>query len=199
MNRAGLGQGRQGNRGKENENGSLQPHRKEQWVIQPKARGAFVVAMVEVLDVYPHEQSDRKHTFAIAPRAARRHAAPTRRKGRSTWFPPSPAASVLFLCKPRWRKNRTRLLRSRNFSTCWRSRVPSSPSMRWAASAKPPRKSWTKKADYVLAPKGDHGSPHEDVEVFAAKRKAKGFKDIKISRHESVDGDHGHVETRALQ
>jgi predicted transposase YbfD/YdcC len=53
-----------------------------------------------------------------------------------------------------------------------------------------------KKADYVLALKGNQGSLREDVEVFVAEQKAKGFKDTKISRGETVDGDHGRIETR---
>jgi predicted transposase YbfD/YdcC len=53
-----------------------------------------------------------------------------------------------------------------------------------------------KKADYLLALKGNQGSLREDVEVFAAEQKATGFKDTKISRHETVDGDHGRIETR---
>jgi predicted transposase YbfD/YdcC len=53
-----------------------------------------------------------------------------------------------------------------------------------------------KKADYVLALKGNQGTLREDVEVFAAEQKASSFKDAKISRHETVDGDHGRIETR---
>ena len=53
------------------------------------------------------------------------------------------------------------------------------------------------KADYVLALKGNQGSLREDVELFAAEQKANGFKDTKVSRHETVDGDHGRIETRA--
>jgi predicted transposase YbfD/YdcC len=53
-----------------------------------------------------------------------------------------------------------------------------------------------KKADYLLALKRNQGSLREDVEVFAAEQKAAGFKDTKISRHETVDGDHGRIETR---
>jgi predicted transposase YbfD/YdcC len=53
-----------------------------------------------------------------------------------------------------------------------------------------------KKADYVLALKGNQGTLREDVEVFAAEQKASGFKDTKVSRHETVDGDHGRIETR---
>ena len=40
-----------------------------------------------------------------------------------------------------------------------------------------------KKADYVLALKGNQGTLREDVEVFAAEQKANGFKDTTISRH----------------
>jgi predicted transposase YbfD/YdcC len=52
------------------------------------------------------------------------------------------------------------------------------------------------KADYVLALKGNQGTLRADVELFAAEQKANGFKDTKISRHETVDGDHGRIETR---
>jgi len=53
-----------------------------------------------------------------------------------------------------------------------------------------------KKADYVLALKGNQTSLREDVEVFVAEQKVNGFKDTKTSRHETVDGDHGRIETR---
>jgi predicted transposase YbfD/YdcC len=53
-----------------------------------------------------------------------------------------------------------------------------------------------KKADYVLALKGNQGSLRQDVEVFVAEQKATGFKDTKISRDQAVDGDHGRIETR---
>jgi len=52
------------------------------------------------------------------------------------------------------------------------------------------------KADYVLALKGNQGTLREDVEVFAAEQKANGFKNTKVSRHETVDGDHGRIESR---
>lgn len=60
------------------------------------------------------------------------------------------------------------------------------------------RKIIDKKADYVLALKGNQGSLREDVELFAAEQKAKDFKDTTISRDETVDGDHGRIETRAI-
>ena len=53
-----------------------------------------------------------------------------------------------------------------------------------------------KKADYIIALKGNQGTLHEDVKVFAAEQRANGFKDTTISRHETVDGDHGRIETR---
>ena len=53
-----------------------------------------------------------------------------------------------------------------------------------------------KKADYVLALKGNQGSLREDVELFVAEQKAADFKDSTISRNQTVDGDHGRIETR---
>jgi predicted transposase YbfD/YdcC len=52
-----------------------------------------------------------------------------------------------------------------------------------------------KKADYVLALKGNQGSLREDVELFAAEQKAKGFANTKITQDTTVDGDHGRIET----
>ena len=52
------------------------------------------------------------------------------------------------------------------------------------------------KADYVLALKGNQGTLREDVELFAAEQKANGFKDTKISQSQTVDADHGRIETR---
>lgn len=53
-----------------------------------------------------------------------------------------------------------------------------------------------KKADYVLALKGNQGTLRDDVELFANEQKARKFKDATISQDKSVDGDHGRVETR---
>ena len=53
-----------------------------------------------------------------------------------------------------------------------------------------------KKADYVLALKGNQGSLCEDVALFAAEQKARGFADTKLTRDTTVDGDHGRIETR---
>jgi predicted transposase YbfD/YdcC len=58
------------------------------------------------------------------------------------------------------------------------------------------RKIMDKKADYIIALKGNQGTLLEDVETFAMEQKARGFKDAKVSRHETIDGDHGRIETR---
>ena len=52
------------------------------------------------------------------------------------------------------------------------------------------------KADYILALKANQSALRDDVELFVAEQKANDFKDAKISRHETVDGDHGRIETR---
>src|SRR5258706_12543316 len=43
-----------------------------------------------------------------------------------------------------------------------------------------------KKADYIPALKGNQGTLREDVEFVPAQPKANGFKDTKITRHETV-------------
>jgi predicted transposase YbfD/YdcC len=53
-----------------------------------------------------------------------------------------------------------------------------------------------KKADYILALKGNQATLREDVELFAAEQKANGFKDTETSFHKTVDGGHGRIETR---
>jgi len=58
------------------------------------------------------------------------------------------------------------------------------------------RKVIDKKADYVLALKGNQGSLRDDVELFATEQKARGFANTQISRDRTVDGDHGRIETR---
>jgi predicted transposase YbfD/YdcC len=58
------------------------------------------------------------------------------------------------------------------------------------------QKVMAKKADYVLALKGNQGSLREDVELFVAEQKAADFKNTTISRDQTVDGDHGRIETR---
>src|SRR3954465_5444093 len=53
-----------------------------------------------------------------------------------------------------------------------------------------------KKADYVLALKRNQGSLQDDVQLLAAEQKANSFADSTISRSETVDADHGRIETR---
>ena len=53
-----------------------------------------------------------------------------------------------------------------------------------------------KKADYVLALKGNQGTLREDVELFVTEQKARNFTEAKVTRHRTVDGDHGRIETR---
>jgi predicted transposase YbfD/YdcC len=52
-----------------------------------------------------------------------------------------------------------------------------------------------KKADYILSLKGNQGTLHEDVKLFAAEQKARDFKETTVTRHETLDGDHGRIET----
>jgi predicted transposase YbfD/YdcC len=53
------------------------------------------------------------------------------------------------------------------------------------------------KADYVLALKGNQTTLHDDVRLFVTEQKVRDFADTTISRHQTVDGDHGRIETRA--
>jgi predicted transposase YbfD/YdcC len=53
-----------------------------------------------------------------------------------------------------------------------------------------------KKADYILALKGNQGTLREDVEVFVDEQKALKYTDTTISTHETCDADHGRIETR---
>ena len=56
-----------------------------------------------------------------------------------------------------------------------------------------------KKADYILALKGNQGTFREDVEVFADEQKALKYRDTTISTHQTVDADHGRIETRGYR
>lgn len=53
-----------------------------------------------------------------------------------------------------------------------------------------------KKADYIIALKGNQGTLHDDVKLFVAEQKAVAFRDTTVSQHETVDGEHGRIETR---
>ena len=52
-----------------------------------------------------------------------------------------------------------------------------------------------KKADYVLALKGNQGSLREDVEIFVAEQKPLASR-MRNQPHRTIDGDHGRIETR---
>ena len=58
------------------------------------------------------------------------------------------------------------------------------------------RKIIDRRADYVLALKGNQGTLRDDVELFANEQKSSNFKDATISQHESVEGDHGRIVSR---
>ena len=58
------------------------------------------------------------------------------------------------------------------------------------------RKIIDKKADYVLALKGNQGTLRADVELFVAEQKAVAFKDTEISQATTIDADHDRIETR---
>ncbi len=58
------------------------------------------------------------------------------------------------------------------------------------------RKIKDKKADYIIALKGNQGTLHEDVRLFAAEQKARDFQDTTVTRHQTLDGEHGRIETR---
>ena len=53
-----------------------------------------------------------------------------------------------------------------------------------------------KGADYVLGLKGNQGTLHDDVKLYFEDCLASGFKDIEYDYHETIDGDHGRIETR---
>jgi predicted transposase YbfD/YdcC len=55
-----------------------------------------------------------------------------------------------------------------------------------------------KKADYILALKGNQGTLQDDVKLFVDEQKAVDFNDAKVSRDKTVDGDHGRIETREV-
>ena len=55
-----------------------------------------------------------------------------------------------------------------------------------------------KKADYLLALKGNQSSLQADIAEFVVEQRGKGFKDSTISQHRTIDGDHGRIETRDI-
>jgi len=53
-----------------------------------------------------------------------------------------------------------------------------------------------KGADYILALKGNQGSLRDDVELFLTEQAVRGFADTVVSRHQTVEKNHGRIETR---
>jgi len=53
-----------------------------------------------------------------------------------------------------------------------------------------------KGADYVLGLKGNQGTLHEDVKFYFEDCRASKFKGVAYDYHETIDGDHGRIETR---
>jgi predicted transposase YbfD/YdcC len=60
------------------------------------------------------------------------------------------------------------------------------------------RKIVDKKADYILALKGNQGSLREDAELFADEQIARDFADTAVTRVQTIDGEHGRIETRTV-
>lgn len=55
-----------------------------------------------------------------------------------------------------------------------------------------------RKADYVLALKGNQGSLREDVELFFDEQKVNGFRNMEASKADGVDAGHGRIERRQV-
>ena len=55
-----------------------------------------------------------------------------------------------------------------------------------------------KKANYLLALKGNQSALQNDVTAFVAEQRVKDFADTTVSRHRTVDADHGRIETREI-
>ena len=55
-----------------------------------------------------------------------------------------------------------------------------------------------KKADYILALKGNQGTLRDDVALFARDQKAVAFKNTSVSQDTTIDADHGRIETRTV-
>ena len=53
------------------------------------------------------------------------------------------------------------------------------------------------KADYMLALKGNQGQLHKEIELFFQDAQKDGFRDVDHGFHQTMDGDHGRIETRS--
>jgi predicted transposase YbfD/YdcC len=55
-----------------------------------------------------------------------------------------------------------------------------------------------RRADYILALKGNQGTLKDDVKLFVDEQQAVDFRDTKVSVDKTIDGDHGRIETREI-
>ncbi|MEO1609980.1 MAG: ISAs1 family transposase [Pseudomonadota bacterium] len=53
-----------------------------------------------------------------------------------------------------------------------------------------------KKADYVLALKGNQSTLHDDIKLYFEEQSACSFKDVKADVHKTIEKSHGRIETR---
>ena len=53
-----------------------------------------------------------------------------------------------------------------------------------------------RKADYVLALKGNQSALHNDISTYFEEQSAFNFKDVKVETHKTVEKSHGRIETR---
>jgi predicted transposase YbfD/YdcC len=60
------------------------------------------------------------------------------------------------------------------------------------------QKAIDKKADCLLALKGNQSSLQADVAELVAEQRGRGFKDTTIGQHRTIDGDQGRIETRDI-
>lgn len=60
------------------------------------------------------------------------------------------------------------------------------------------RKIIDKKADYLFGLKGNQGTLRDDVELLFCEQAARGFADISVTRHQTVEKSHGRIETRSV-
>ena len=50
----------------------------------------------------------------------------------------------------------------------------------------------------MFALKGNQGTLRDDVELFLTSHKESPFKDIAVSRHQTLEKSHGRIESRAI-
>src|SRR4051812_39157739 len=128
---------------------------------------------------------------------ARPRAAPARRRAArrpSTWSPPSRCANASCSGKSRWPRNPIVAVPKLLDLMAIEGAVVTIDAI--GCQRDIAQTILDKRADYVLALKGNQGALREDVELFVAEQKSNGFKHAASSRDETVDGDHGRIETR---